>query len=244
MKIPASLPVEKSLGFIRDQPGLFPPNATTRSLASTAADLAEPGDELLDLGCGSGLIGFHIAQTVREKTGEVPKLSMSDVSEVATQVAARNAGALGIPAEVRQGWILDPWKGQKFDLIVSDISAVVPAVAELTDWFNGAPNESGADGTALAVETLVRAGGFLNERGRMLVPVLSVSNESVIITAMEAAFRDCKIVGKIRLPMGPLSSAAKASIDRNPHVRLEIVNGVFVFEVAFYCLRLPRGKNG
>lgn len=243
MRIPVFLPVEQAFGFVSDSPGLFPPNATTRSLATVAAELAKPGAEVLDLGCGSGLIGLHIAQTVKEKSGELLRLSMSDVSEVATQIAAKNAVALGIPAEVRQGWILDPWQGQKFDLIVADISAVVPAVADLTNWFNGAPNESGTDGTALAVETVLRAGEFLNRDGRILVPVLSVSNESVIFAKMNAVFGECEMVTKIKLPMGPLSSSAKASLDREPHVRLEIINGVSIFEVTLYSLRFPRGKN-
>lgn len=243
MRIPVSLPVEKKSGFVTDWPQLFPPNATTRTLAMTSSELTETGMEVLDLGCGSGIIGLHIAHSLKEQSGEILNLSMSDVSEVATQIASQNAEALGIPAEVRQGWVLEPWQGRKFDLIVADISAVVPVVAKLTNWFNGAPNESGDDGTALATETLSRAGFFLNAGGRILIPVLSVSNESAIIATMSHFFDECEVVAKIKLPIGPLTSVEKASFELDPHVRLENINGVNTFEVTIYCLRFPRGKN-
>lgn len=191
MRIPVSLPVEKKSGFVTDCPQLFPPNATTRTLAMTSSELTETGMEVPDLGCGSGIIGLHIAHSLKEQSGGILDLSMSDVSEVATQIASQNAEALGIPAEVRQGWVLEPWQGRKFDLIVADISAVVPVVAKLTNWFNGAPNESGDDGTALATETLSRAGFFLNAGGRMLILVLSVSNESAIIADGSSQLGGC-----------------------------------------------------
>ena len=76
-------------------------------------DVAEPA--VLDVGTGSGAIALAIAS-------ELPaaRVTATDVSPAALDVAWANAVALGLGVEVRQGDLLDGLDDRRFDLIVSN----------------------------------------------------------------------------------------------------------------------------
>jgi len=76
-------------------------------------DVPEPA--VLDVGTGSGAIALAIAS-------ELPagRVTATDVSPAALDVAWANAVALGLGVEVRQGDLLDGLDDRRFDLIVSN----------------------------------------------------------------------------------------------------------------------------
>ena len=76
-------------------------------------DAAEPA--VLDVGTGSGAIALAIAS-------ELPaaRVTATDVSPAALDVAWANAVALGLAVEMRQGDLLDGLGDRRFDLIVSN----------------------------------------------------------------------------------------------------------------------------
>ncbi len=76
-------------------------------------DVAEPA--VLDVGTGSGAIALAIAS-------ELPaaRVTATDVSPAALDVAWANAVALGLAVEMRQGDLLDGLGDRRFDLIVSN----------------------------------------------------------------------------------------------------------------------------
>ncbi len=83
-------------------------------------DVAEPA--VLDVGTGSGAIALAIAS-------ELPaaRVTATDVSPAALDVAWANAVALGLAVEMRQGDLLDGLGDRRFDLIASN----PPYVSEL-----------------------------------------------------------------------------------------------------------------
>ncbi len=86
-------------------PALMP---TGVLLAEAAA--AAPGQELLDLGCGTAIVGLAFARSGR---GAVA----SDLNPAAVRAAQVNAMLNGLPLEVRAGDLFEPHRGRRFDLI-------------------------------------------------------------------------------------------------------------------------------
>ena len=74
-------------------PELFSPTAPDRgTLAMLSNTEIKPTDKVLDLGCGCGIVGIYAAKL----TG-ADKVTMTDVSETAVQIAKRNAVKNGFP---------------------------------------------------------------------------------------------------------------------------------------------------
>ncbi len=85
----------------------------TQLLASALA--VEPGQSLLDLGCGYGPIGLAVAASV-----EGARVVMTDVNGRAVSLARKNARGNGIAVDVREGPLFDPVAGMLFDHVASN----------------------------------------------------------------------------------------------------------------------------
>ena len=71
--------------------------------------------EILDLCCGSGIIGVSL-----KRISEGLDLTASDVSEGAVALAERNARLNRVEGEFLQGDLFEPVKDRKFDMILSN----------------------------------------------------------------------------------------------------------------------------
>lgn len=71
--------------------------------------------KLVDVGTGSGCIGITLA--LEEKNMDV---TITDISSDALEVAKSNILKLGVNVRVLQGDMLEPLKGMKFDILVSN----------------------------------------------------------------------------------------------------------------------------
>lgn len=72
---------------------LFSPNAPDRgTLAMLSRANFQPGEKVLDLGCGYGLVGIYAAKICGEEN-----VLMSDVMRIAAGCARQNAEANGVP---------------------------------------------------------------------------------------------------------------------------------------------------
>ncbi|WP_018976807.1 peptide chain release factor N(5)-glutamine methyltransferase [Saccharibacillus kuerlensis] len=75
----------------------------------------EGSPSVLDVGTGSGAIAVSLKLLRQELV-----VTASDISEGALGVAQRNAQRLGADVEFRQGSLLEPFMGDKFDILVSN----------------------------------------------------------------------------------------------------------------------------
>ena len=101
----------------------------------------------LDLGCGGGIQALHASR-------HAERVVATDLSERALGVAAFNAALNGIDLELRQGSLLEPVAGERFDLIVSNPPFVItPRTLEDADttWTY---RDGGRAGDALLEELL------------------------------------------------------------------------------------------
>lgn len=77
----------------------------------------------LDVGTGCGIQAFHLAQHSREVVA-------TDISSRCLEVTRFNSELNDIPVELRQGSLLDPVLGERFDLIVSNPPFVIASPRE------------------------------------------------------------------------------------------------------------------
>jgi len=147
------------------------PRADTETLVDWALERVQEltSPTVLDLGTGSGAVALAIAHACPQA-----QVCASDISPDALAVAQANAQRLGLRVQFALGEWLQPWAGQRFDLIVSN----PPYVAEPDPHWPGLRHEprlalaAGPDGldalrwlVAHAAEHLKAGGWLLLEHG-------------------------------------------------------------------------------
>lgn len=173
-------------------PGVFTPNTTTNLLIDAVKNAIHEPVNLLDLGCGTGVVGIALNLQGLIKA----PLYASDLSATAVLCCRENFERYECPAEVHDGTLFEPWLDKKFDVIVDDISGIAQGVAEISPWFQGVPCATGADGVDLVVDIIRNAPQHLTEGGRFFFPVLSLSNVDRILQVANQNFSIVKRVGR------------------------------------------------
>ena len=165
---------------------VFKPTGTSEELVKAVSEQIEKPGKLLDLGCGSGVVGIALY-----KSGKVlSKLYASDVSKEAIALLKNNARKNNVKCDIREGNIYDPWSGEKFDYIIDDISGISEEIAKISPWFKKISCKSGADGTSLVIKAITDAPLYLVEGGKFFFPVLSLSNVKKIISHAHTVFQN------------------------------------------------------
>lgn len=175
----------------------FRPTGTSAVLIEGVKRLAPGGGKALDLGCGIGVVGIVLGST---GVIQAPVYA-SDLSADATALAKDNYASHGLSAVIRCGSLFEPWAGERFDLIIDDISGVAEPVAKVSPWFDNVPCNSGRDGTDLVRDVIAHAHDYLNDGGRLVFPVLSLSNRRRIIAAAQAAFTRVELLTRKDWPL-------------------------------------------
>jgi precorrin-6B methylase 2 len=227
------LAVEQAAELIVDGKGVFKPTQTSRILATEALKYALPASKILDLGCGSGVVGLELAHHL-EGNG---RFFFSDLSQGATDVTTKNLAKLGFAGEVRQGSIFEPWIGENFDLIVSDVSGVIPDIGQLLGWFKDIPNDSGPGGNVLLDAVIGQAKGFLAPHGVLLVPLISLSDEEASLERMRAEFGGISKLSETALPLGISGPEVERFAEEHPSIRIKSIFNVGYFFTSVYALK-------
>ncbi|NUU96365.1 SAM-dependent methyltransferase [Marinitoga sp. 1135] len=83
------------------------------------------GKKILDIGCGYGVIGI----TLKKEYPDI-EIYMSDINKRAVEFSKINAKNNNVFADIRQGYLYEPWENEKFDQIISN----PPIVAGKKVW--------------------------------------------------------------------------------------------------------------
>ena len=163
--------------------GVFSPTHTSRTLAE-ALEIT-PGDTVIDVGCGSGVLAF-----VAAKLG-AKKVYGCDLSEPAVVAARENAKRLGLQdvCEFRAGDLLDPVRDVRADVLIGDVSGIPDELASLSGWFEAVP-AGGPTGAELPRKMLATIGDTLVPGGRLYLPTGTIQDEQAILSAARAVFGD------------------------------------------------------
>lgn len=190
---------------IRLAPKVFPPSRTSMLLADAME--IEPGETVIDVGCGSGVLSFVAA---RLGAGRVYG---TDVVPEAVEVATSNARALGLAdrTEFRAGSLFDPLEGVLADVVIGDVSGIPDALAELTDWFPGG-HAGGPTGAEVPVALIECVADHLRPGGRMYLPTGTIQDEPRVIEAARRIFGAANMepLAEREFPLPALVARSKA----------------------------------
>ncbi|HZP89695.1 MAG TPA: 50S ribosomal protein L11 methyltransferase, partial [Actinomycetota bacterium] len=168
---------------IRVNPGVFAPTHTSRTIAE-ALEIT-PGDTVIDVGCGSGVLSFVAARL------GAARVIGCDISSEAVEVARGNARLLGLEdrVEFRVGSLLDPVRGERASVIIGDVSGIPDEIAEVSGWFpdGRAGGPTGAELPAAMLES-IRENDCLAPGGRLYLPTGTIQNESRILEVARRIF--------------------------------------------------------
>jgi SAM-dependent methyltransferase len=162
-------------------PGVFVPSSTSKVLAEALR--VEPGDVVVDAGCGSGVLSLVAA---RLGAGRVIG---TDASAAAVACAAANARRLGLDdvAEFRVGNLMEPAADTLADVVIADVSGIPDAVAVVTGWFPDGKG-GGRTGAELPVQLLAQVADHVKRGARVYLPTGTIQDDATILAAAHQVF--------------------------------------------------------
>jgi methylase of polypeptide subunit release factors len=218
--------------------GIFEPTGTTKLLYGQICKIVKNKNLILDLGCGSGAIGFQTAKDFKKE------IFMSDISYNAISLAKKKAKEFKIKADIRLGSLFDCWNDKKFDLIICDVAGVSEKISSYTPWYkNRVPNGSGDDGTKNIIGVLESAKKYLNKNGVLLVAIISLSNHKKILKKANSNFKIVKLIDKSNwpLPKELYKYKNKLSILKNKKLIDYIIKfNMIIYWTEIYLIKNPR----
>lgn len=165
-------------------PDVLIPRPETELLVDFALANAQQNSSVLDVGTGSGCVAISIACERRDL-----KISASDFSDAAIQLARENAARHGAVVEFAHGDLLTPWAKRRFDLLVSNLPYVAAsdphlAQGDLRYEPRGALTDE-ADGLSLMRRLVGAACSALSDRS--LIALEHGFDQAVAVRAMLTA---------------------------------------------------------
>ncbi len=168
---------------INVNPGVFAPTHTSRTIADALE--IEPGDTVIDVGCGSGVLSFVAARLGAER------VVGCDLSPEAVEVARANASRLGLEdrTEFRVGDLLEPVGDVRAQVVIGDVSGIPDEIAQVAGWFpdGRAGGPTGAELPAAMLESL-SATHCLAPGGRLYLPTGTIQAENKILEVARRVF--------------------------------------------------------
>lgn len=181
---------------LRVTPDVLIPRPETETLVEAALE-AFPADrpaEVLDVGTGSGAVALALAHA-----RPAWRVTATDISEKALEIARENAARLNIGVTFLQGDLLSPVAGRLFDLIVSN-PPYIPERETLQPEIRHEPPTalfSGPDGLDHLRRLLREAPGFLRPGGRLLCEFGSGQEDRLREIAQAGAYTDIRILNDL-----------------------------------------------
>ena len=176
---------------------IFKRNVTSQILEGATLEILSkkgPNGKCLEVGCGD----FNISNNLSKK---FPSwyFSGSDISDEAIDIAIENDTKNIF--DFRVGELFDPWVGEKFDIIISDVASISEIVASYSDWYDGVSCNTGLDGMLLIEKIIISAKDYLLNDGVFIIPYISLSDIDKQKTLLEENFLNVEYVNEKEWPL-------------------------------------------
>jgi release factor glutamine methyltransferase len=171
------LPNNMQLEYYTDSEVFKPTGTTDLLIAAAKSQIIEKG-KILDLGCGSGIVGLSVAKLL---PNFIDFIFASDISENSSNITKKNAKHNQVEIDARFGDCFQPWKGMKFNYIIDDVSGVSEEVAKISPWFSNTSCSAGKNGTSLTCRIIKESVAHLEDGGALIFPIISLSKTSEIL---------------------------------------------------------------
>ena len=148
---------------------IFKPTLTSKLLINVAKLFLKKKQKILDLGCGGGIISASLFNRNYNQT-----FHLSDLSINAIKKAKKNLKSFKGKFIFKSGDGFDPWKGNKYDLIINDISGISSAVSKISPWFKNVPIDKSIKGTSLLKKTINKSSNYMNKESIIIFPLISL----------------------------------------------------------------------
>lgn len=182
-----------------------------------------PETHVLDLCTGSGLLA-----TVAARAG-ARRVVAVDASRRAVAAAWLNARLNGVKVRAVRGNLLEPVRGERFDLIVSNppylpsFDEALPGRGPVRAW------DAGLDGRTLVDEICAQAPAALAPGGKLLLLHSSVCGERVTIDALRAGGLEAEVAFKHQGPLGPILRSRAAMLRQRGLIGDEDAEEILIF---------------
>ena len=177
-----------------------------------------PGDDVIDVGCGTGILSIIAAKLGARRVFGV------DVAPDVVEVASRNAVRHGVSETVTilHGDLFAPLTDEvRADVIIGDVSGIPDSLAEESGWF---PSRSGGGprGSELPIRMLRAAGERLRAGGRLFLPTGTLQDEGAILRTARTLFGKVTQLAErhIPLPRALAETSAVVKLAREKTVEL------------------------
>jgi HemK-related putative methylase len=208
---------------IQEGSAAFCPSRVSMLLAKTLRPMR--GEKILDIGTGSGFVAIVASQL------GAASVVATDISTAVLRCAARNAKLNGTSnIDFRVGSCYAPVRGMRFNTIICNPPQIpCPEPFDKAVW-------DGRDGRLVINEVIDGASEFLENAGRLLLPVLSVNNLNAVKRRLEEEGLMLQSMAEDIQPFGPrmlpllgyiktLEGAKIIWIDNVPHWKCVVLQG-------------------
>lgn len=178
---------------------VFKPNLTSDLIKKEGQKILSKRKKevkILEIGCGNGNITKHLIENQKKIKH---KFFLSDISLSAVNAARKNINYKN--TFIRKGNLYEPWKNQKFDIIISDVSSISEDVSKKSDWYNSVINKSGTDGLKNILKIVEKTNIYLNENGTFLFPIISLCNITKLQNSCSKIFSNFKKTKRVFWPL-------------------------------------------
>jgi release factor glutamine methyltransferase len=182
--------------------GVYPPQNDTWLLADALAEAGvRPGGDVLDIGCGTGVLSIMAART-RPRS-----ITAVDVSWRAVLAARLNTRLHGVRADVVRGDALDLVADRTFDLVLSN-PPYVPGIGTPPRGRDRAW-DAGMDGRVLLDRLCGRAPDLLRPGGTLLMVHSGLCDAEKTLTQLRSGGLKAAVVARADEPFGPVMRARR-----------------------------------
>jgi len=176
---------------------IFKENLTSKLLQETSIKVLNKKNsisKILELGCGDGNISKYLQKNQKRKN----IFCASDISNIAIKLAKKNCGK---KINFKTGDLFSPWKGSRFNIIISDVSSINDQVALFSPWYKNIRCLSGEDGLNNIKKIIANIEKYAEKNSLFIIPVISLCNTSKLINLLRKKFKKVSLTKKTEWPL-------------------------------------------